>query len=161
MPASPTSTKSGASPLSPPSQASITAQVGSGSAEEAPVTKCDTYAASPVDPYRKTAGVPQEKLVPSLALPACTSAVRTFPNSPRLKYQLGRAYWHENNFREALVRFRQAAEYQYAPAQAILGYMVQFGQGISQNYGEAVKQPIKALHRPKRILVSFLNLGWV
>jgi hypothetical protein len=95
-----------ASELSPPSQASVTAQVGSGSAEEAPVTKCDTYAASPVDPYRKTAGVPQEELVPSLALPACTSAVRTFPNSPRLKYQLGRAYWHENNFREALDRYR-------------------------------------------------------
>jgi uncharacterized protein len=47
----------------------------------------------------------------------------------RRKGYQGRSSW--------LVRFRQAAEYQYAPAQAILGYMVQFGQGISQNYGEA------------------------
>src|ERR1700730_10254894 len=29
---------------------------------------------------------------------------------------------------------RQAAEYQYAPAEALLGYMFQFGQGVPQNY---------------------------
>jgi TPR repeat protein len=127
-----------ASELSPPSQALVTAQLPSGSAEDTPVTECDTYAASPLDPYRKTAGVPEEKLNPSLAIPACVSAVRAFPNSQRLKYQLGRAYWKPNNFGEALVWFRQAAEYQYAPAQAIIGYMFQFGQGISQNYREAL-----------------------
>jgi hypothetical protein len=99
---------------------------------------CDTYAASPRDPYRKTAGVPEEELEPSLAIPACASVVRTFPNSPRLKYQLGRGYWKSNNFGEAIIWFRQAAEYHYAPAEALLGYMFQFGQGVPQNYPEAL-----------------------
>ena len=63
--------------------------------------------------------------------------MRAFPNSPRLKYQLGRGYWKSNNFGEAIVLFRQAAEYHYAPAEALLGYMFQFGQGVPQNYREA------------------------
>jgi hypothetical protein len=127
-----------ASEFSPPSRALVTAQLPSGSAEDAPVTMCDTYAASPRDPYRKTAGVPEEELEPSLAIPACASVVRTFPNSPRLKYQLGRGYWKSNNFGEAIIWFRQAAEYHYAPAEALLGYMFQFGQGVPQNYPEAL-----------------------
>jgi hypothetical protein len=82
---------------------------------------------------RPPAGVPEEKLNPSFAIPACVSAVRTFPRSPRLNYQLGHAYWKSNNFAEAMVRSRQAAQYQYAPAEAILGYMSQFGQGAQNN----------------------------
>jgi hypothetical protein len=127
-----------ASELSPPSQAFVTAQPPGGSGGDPSVTTCDTYAASAVDPSRKTAGVPEEKLDASLAIPACASAVRAFPNSPRLKYQLGRGYWKSNNFGEAIVLFQQAAEYQYAPAEALLGYMFQFGQGVPQNYREAL-----------------------
>ena len=127
-----------ASELSAPSRALVTAQRPSGSGVDAPVTECDTYAASPRDPYRKTAGVPEENLNPALAIPACASAARTFPNSPRLKYQLGRGYWKLNNFAEAIIWFRQAAEYKYAPAEALLGYMFQFGQGVSPNYRDAL-----------------------
>jgi TPR repeat protein len=126
-----------ASEFSSLSPALVTAQLPSGSGGDAPVTECDTYAASAVDPYRKTAGVPEEKLDASLAIPACASAIRKFPNSPRLKYQLGRGYWKSNNFGEAIIWFRQAAEYRYAPAEALLGYMFQFGQGVPQNYREA------------------------
>jgi len=127
-----------ASELSPPTQSLVTPQLPNRYAEDTPVTDCDTYAASRLDPYRKTAGVEEEQLNPWLAIGACVSAVRIFPNSPRLKYQLGRAYWKSQDFAEALVWFRQAAEYQYAPAQGILGYMFQFGQGVSQNYREAL-----------------------
>ena len=152
-----------ASELSPPSQALVSAPPPSESGVDAPVTECDTYAASPRDPYRKTAGVPEEKLDPALAIPACAAAVRTFANSPRLKYQLGRAYWKSNNFGEALVRFRQAAEYQYAPAQALLGYMFQFGQGVSQDYREAIFWYSKAANQgfapAQKILVFFSKWG--
>ncbi len=136
-----------ASELSPPSQALVTAQLPSGSAEDTPVTECDTYAASPLDPHRRTAGVPEEKLNPSFAIPACVSAVRTFPSSPRLNYQLGRAYWKSNNFAEAMVWSRQAAQYQYAPAQGILGYMFQFGQGVPQSHQEALLWYSKAANQ--------------
>jgi len=143
-----------ASEFSPPSRALVTAQLPSGSAEDAPVTMCDTYAASPRDPYRKTAGVPEEELEPSLAIPACASVVRTFPNSPRLKYQLGRGYWKSNNFGEAIIWFRQAAEYHYAPAEALLGYMFQFGQGVPQNYPEALFWYSKAADQGFKIVAS-------
>jgi hypothetical protein len=136
-----------ASGPSPPSQALVSARPPSGSPEDAPVTECDTYAAAPRDPHRKSTGVAEENLNPSLAITACASAVRTFPSSPRLKYQLGRAYWKSNNFGEALACFRQAAEYQYAPAEALLGYMFQFGQGVSQNYPDALFWYSKAANR--------------
>jgi hypothetical protein len=123
--------------LSPPNQASVTAQLLNGSAEDTPATDCDVYAASPLDPHRKAAGVPEDKLNPPIAIQACVTAVRTFPSSPRLNYQLGRAYWKSNNFVEAIVWIRQAVQYQYAPAQAILGYMFQFGQGVAQSDREA------------------------
>jgi TPR repeat protein len=136
-----------ASELSPPSQALVAAQLSSGSAEDSPVTECDSYAASPLDPHRKTAGIPEEELNPSFAIPACVSAVRTFPSSPRLNYQLGRAYWKSNNFGGAIVWAQQAAQYQYAPAQAILGYMFQFGQGVPQSNQEALVWYTKAANR--------------
>jgi tetratricopeptide (TPR) repeat protein len=128
-----------ASMLSSPSQPVVTARLASVSAEDdTTVTQCDTHAASPLDPQRKTAGVPEDKIDPALAIPACASAVGVFPNSARLKYQLGRAYWKPSNFAEAITWFRRAAEYHYAPAQAMLGYMSQFGQGVPQSDREAL-----------------------
>jgi hypothetical protein len=125
--------------LSSPSQSVVTARLASVSAEDdTPVTECDTHAASPLDPHRKTVGIPEDKIDPALAIPACASAVGVFPDSARLKYQLGRAYWKPNNFAEAITWFRRAAEYHYAPAQAMLGYMFQFGQGVSQSDREAL-----------------------
>ena len=64
-------------------------------AREAPVTDCDTYAASEKDPQRIEAG---------LAVPACEAAVRQYPDSSRLNYQLGLAYQKANNFAASLPR---------------------------------------------------------
>jgi hypothetical protein len=152
-----------ASELSPPSQALVSAQLPSGFAEDSPITECDSYAASPLDPQRKTAGVPEENLNPSFAIPACVSAVRTFPNSPRLNYQLGRAYWKSNNFGDAIVWAQQSAQYQYAPAQAILGYMFQFGQGVPQSNQEALswysKAAIQGFAPAQKNLGLFYEMG--
>ena len=62
-------------------------------AQDAPITDCDTYAANDQDPQRKANGVPLAKLNPAVAVSACEAAVRQFPNSGRLVYQLGRAYY--------------------------------------------------------------------
>jgi hypothetical protein len=70
-------------------------------AQDAPATKCDTYAASDQDRYRKAQGVPVEKVEPALAIPACETAVRQYPNSGRLAYQLGRSYYAAKNFQAA------------------------------------------------------------
>ena len=107
-------------------------------AQEAPVTQCDTYAASDLDPQRKATGVPTDKINPALAIPACETAVRQFPDSTRLLSQLGRAYYKANNFTAALVQFRKAAERNYAPAQSNLGTMYMNGQGIPKDDAQAL-----------------------
>ena len=68
---------------------------------DAPATNCDTYAASDLDSQRKANGVPFDKINSVLAVPACESAVRKYPSSVRLIYQLGRAYAKKNDFRSA------------------------------------------------------------
>jgi tetratricopeptide (TPR) repeat protein len=113
-------------------------------AEEAPVTQCDTLAASPLDLRRKAAGVPFEQLNPTVAIPACENAVREYPNSPRLIYQLGRAYQRVNNFSAALIQYHRAAEQGYASAQNNLGAMYQLGQGVPKDFSNAIAWVRKA-----------------
>jgi cytochrome c-type biogenesis protein CcmH/NrfG len=79
-------------------------------AQAAPDTDCDTYAASDLDPQRKGTGVPFDKINSVLAIPACESAVRKYPNSTRLIYQLARAYAKKNDFRSAFVQYQKAAD---------------------------------------------------
>ena len=113
-------------------------------AKEAPVTECDTLAASPLDLHRKAAGVPFEELNPTVAIPACENAVRDYPNSPRLIYQLGRAYQRVNDFSAALIQYRKAAEQGYASAQNNLGAMYQLGQGVPKDLTQAIAWVRKA-----------------
>ena len=75
-------------------------------AQDAPITDCDTYAANDQDPQRKANGVPLAKLNPAVAVSACEAAVRQFPNSGRLVYQLGRAYYKANNYEAAVSQWR-------------------------------------------------------
>jgi TPR repeat protein len=106
-------------------------------AQEAPVTDCDRYAASDIDPQRKAEGLPFDKINPVLAVPACEDAVRQFPNSMRLLFQLGRAYENANNFTAAIVQFRKAAEQHYALAQYDLGVMYANSVGVLRDDQEA------------------------
>lgn len=88
---------------------------------EAPVGDCDNYAASNFDPLRKATGVPTDQVNPASAIPACEDAVRQYPNSARLIFQLGRAYQKANNFTAALPQFTKAAEQNYVSAWTALG----------------------------------------
>ena len=98
-----------------------------------PPTDCNKYAASPLDPERMMDGIPPEKINPHLAIPACESAVRKYPNSARLIYQLGRAYTKNNDFSSALVQYRKAADQEYAAAKINLGLMYGSGLGVPQD----------------------------
>jgi hypothetical protein len=104
---------------------------------EAPTTECDTYAADPFDPQRKADGVPFEKINPALAIPACESAVRQYPNSKRLTFQLGRAFDKNADFSSALIQYRQAAAQGYAPAQNAVGVAYSLGNGVLKDEMQA------------------------
>ena len=107
-------------------------------AQDAPVTECDRYAASDQDPQRKSVGVPFAEIDPALAIPACESALRQYPNSVRLAYQLARAYYKANNFDAALAQLRKPTDQGYAVAQTTLGVMYENGHGVPQDYAQAV-----------------------
>jgi uncharacterized protein len=111
----------------------------SGFAQEAPLTDCDTHAASDQDSQRKSTGISFDKIDPGLAVPACEAAVQQYPDSGRLNYQLGRAYYKANNFGAAVPKFRKAADLGNALAQNNLGVMYQNGQGVPRDYAEALK----------------------
>jgi TPR repeat protein len=104
----------------------------------APATDCDTYAASDLDPQRKASGVPFDKINSVLAIPACESAVRKYPNSVRLIYQLGRAYAQKKDFRSAFVQYLKAAGQGYVLAEYNLGVLYERGWGVAKDEAEAV-----------------------
>ena len=107
--------------------------------DDAPLTQCDTYAASPFDPNRKTNGVQLEELDPSFAVPACENAVRAFPYSARLISQLARAYYKKGDLKAALVQNRKAAVLGNVLAQYNLASALDRGEGTSVNFSEAIK----------------------
>ena len=107
-------------------------------AQDAPVTDCDTYAGSDQDPQRKTAGMPLDRINPALAVPACEAALRQYPNSNRLAFQLGRALHKANNFATAVAQYRKAADQGYAIAQNNLGGTYENGLGVAKDYAQAV-----------------------
>jgi len=106
--------------------------------QEAPRTECDTLTAHELDPGRKADGVPFEKINPTLAIPVCKNALKQFPNSRRLAFQLGRAYDKIRDFNSAITQYRTVADRGYAPAQYNLGIKYYRGEGIAKNERTAV-----------------------
>jgi uncharacterized protein len=117
-------------------------------AQEAAVTDCDTYAASDKDPQRIDA---------VLAVPACQTAVRRYPDSSRLNYQLGLAYQKANNFAAAVAQYRKAADLGSALAQGNLGWMYQNGFGVPKDYAEALKWYRKAADQGNAAAQAFVG----
>jgi TPR repeat protein len=107
-------------------------------AQEPPVTDCDTLAAHESDPQRKANGIPFEKINPAVAIPACETAVKQFPDNNRLIFLLGRAYQKNSDFNPAITQYRTAADRGYAPAQTSLCVMYVYGRGIAKDERTAV-----------------------
>jgi len=126
-------------------------------AQEAPVTDCDRYAASNLDPQAKAQGVSFDKINSTIAIPACKNAVQQYPRSSRLIFQLGRAYDKNGDLSAALTQNQKAAGRGYALAQYNLGVMYEQGQGVLKNDTEAAAWYRKAADQG--IAVSQFNLG--
>jgi hypothetical protein len=125
--------------------------------QDAPATNCDTYAASDLDPQRKAEGIPFDKINPALAIPACESAVRKYPNSIRLIHQLARAYAKHNDFNSAFVQYRKAADQGYALAEYNLGVLYEKALGVAKDDVQAVALYRKAAEQG--FVLAQFNLG--
>ena len=125
--------------------------------DDVPATDCDKYAASPLDPERKTEGVSSDKINADLAVPACETAVAQYPQNGRLMYQLGRAYYQRKDFISASVQYRKAAELGNLGAQTNLSYMYSRGEGVAKDPFEALRWVQKAAD--KGLPVAQSNLG--
>ncbi|MCC6471908.1 MAG: SEL1-like repeat protein [Alphaproteobacteria bacterium] len=90
-------------------------------AADAPLGECDRLAAHPADPQRLTDGVQYDLMDWRNAIRACTDALKTSANSPRLHFQLGRALLRGQRRDEALPHLLEAADKGHLAAYALLG----------------------------------------
>lgn len=117
-------------------------------AQDAPATDCDTYAANPLDPQRLAAGVTRKAIDIPKAIAACNDALARYPDTPRLLYQLARAYREGKDYARALPLYRRAAEASYTEAQNVMGTLYRDGEGgVAQDHAQAISWYLKAAER--------------
>ena len=104
------------------------------------VEACDRLASSPNDHMRPAGfpGVDPDKLDARRAVDACRQALTMAPETPRLLFQLARAYDALKNFPEANRLFEKAAG---------LAYNHQYGKGVGKSPVEAIRHYDKAAER--------------
>jgi hypothetical protein len=107
---------------------------------QAPVQDCDRLAQPPNMGQRyPVSGVAFEKIDDKAALEACERALREFPGDGRFKAYLGRVLQHMNRVVQAAALFREAAAQGNSVGQTELGTLCRDGDGVPQNYTEALK----------------------
>jgi hypothetical protein len=102
---------------------------GAVAAEYEDVHRCDEVAAHPNDKQKWGPGVTDESLAPPLVIKFCGEAIRQHPDTPRFHFQLARAYWLAQRYKEAVEHFSIAARKGHAAAHAYLGDAYLSGQG--------------------------------
>ncbi|MGO7748684.1 hypothetical protein ACC677_38835, partial [Rhizobium ruizarguesonis] len=71
---------------------------------------CDTSAAEPLDLQGVTAGKLPNEIDPSVAVPACTEEMKTYPEVARFVYQLGRAQLANRETKTAFATIKKAMD---------------------------------------------------
>ncbi len=89
-------------------------------------------------------GVQMDKIVPRLAQQECERAIAKFPNTPRFKFQLGRAQETGQDYSSANASYLQAAAAGYAAAFYNLGVNYGYGHGVPKDNDVAQKLLQKA-----------------
>jgi TPR repeat protein len=120
--------------------ASIVASMAAGPGRaETPTEACDKLAAHPGDPARpkNIEGVRTGEIETDIAIEACTLALKDEPGNPRLRFELGRAYFDKTDYDGAFREYTVASEAGYAAAQGALGYLYDNGLGVPQDLGRA------------------------
>jgi len=106
----------------------------------APVTECDRLAAFPDDEMKpkEVEGVSFAGLDAKRAVPACRSAVKNFPDEPRLLFQYGRSLFKKGDYDQSLVWFDKAATLGNSVALVNIGVAYAKGAGVKRDYREAL-----------------------
>ncbi|MEM1386107.1 MAG: hypothetical protein AAF748_14280 [Pseudomonadota bacterium] len=105
---------------------------------------CDALAASPSDPAKTTPGVEIAEIDATRAVPACTDAVRYFPETPRFAYQEGRAHQAEGKMSDAAAAYQSAADNGYGFAWLNLAWLAQSGHLPPERLGRYLAAAGKA-----------------
>lgn len=93
------------------------------------VHPCDELAANPFDPNRMTTGIKMDAIVPARAVRECERAATQYPNTPRFRYQLGRAQEASRNISAAMASYQLAASMGDGMGWLNLGNIYAYGSG--------------------------------
>jgi TPR repeat protein len=96
-------------------------------------TECDRLAAPPVPLAPTAPAVAKTPVDWSHAIEVCTTEVNANPGSARLQYELGRSYFQNKNYLEAVRHYRIAADAGNAQAMSDLGFAYVQGLGAINN----------------------------
>lgn len=94
-------------------------------------TLCDRLAAHPDDPEKVSPGVAQSAMDIPAAIAACDAAVKADPGSPRLNYQLARAYGYAGRHAEGAPFRRVGVMAGYPQSLFVFGFIQVTGWGGS------------------------------
>ena len=89
---------------------------------------CDFLAAHPDDEFAVADGIPDGDIDTVDAIPQCLEAINEAPETGRFAFQLGRAYWQDDQNDAAVAQFERAAlELDHPAAYAYLGIAYEYG----------------------------------
>ncbi|WP_017968518.1 caspase family protein [Rhizobium leguminosarum] len=100
---------------------------------------CDTAAAAPLDLQGVTAGKLPNEIDADVALPACTDAVKAYPEVARFVYQLGRAQLANRDTKTAFATIKKAMDAGHVRAIHHLSTMYEIGASVPRNVDKAAE----------------------
>jgi TPR repeat protein len=100
---------------------------------------CDTAAAAPLDLQGVTSGKLPNEIDPDVALPACTDAVKAYPEVARFVYQLGRAQLANRDAKTAFATIKKAMDAGHVRAIHHLSTMYEIGASVPRNVDKAAE----------------------
>lgn len=98
---------------------------------------CDTAAAAPLDLQGVTAGKLPNEIDPNVAVPACTEAMKAYPEVARFVYQLGRAQLANRETKTAFATVKKAMDAGHVRAIDQLSSLYIIGASVPVNPAKA------------------------
>ncbi|MBY3206648.1 caspase family protein [Rhizobium laguerreae] len=98
---------------------------------------CDTSAAAPLDLQGVTSGKLPNEIDPDDALPACTDAIKAYPEVARFVYQLGRAQLANRDTKTAFTTIKKAMDAGHVRAIEQLASLYIVGASVPANPAKA------------------------
>lgn len=127
----------------------------------AKVTDCDRLAAHPSDTQKLSPGVAQPQVNIPAAKQACHAALTASPGDGRVLYQLGRAYFYNEEKDQGIAYFTQSDAAGYAQGQFVLGLIYSQGNGIDPDMCQAGRLWVKAARQRHLYSKIFLVSNWM